>query len=185
MAEPAALVLFRTDLRVADNGALAAAADSGKPVVAAFVLDERDGIRPRGGASRWWLHHSLAALRRQLDRLGTRLVLRRGPIRPIVDSLIAESGADLIGYAILVPMYRAQEGTRGMDLHQLFVRPEQRGHGIGQHLVTRARELARQAGCGYLSVSAATGNFAAHRFYEHMEFKARPVTGMRYMQALA
>lgn len=104
---------------------------------------------------------------------------------PWISGLVAESGDDLIGYAILVPLYRAQEGVRGMDLHQLFVRAEHRGHGIGQHLVTRARELARQAGCGYLSVSAATGNFAAHRFYEHMDFTARPVTGMRYMQALA
>lgn len=103
---------------------------------------------------------------------------------PWISGLVAESGDDLIGYAILVPLYRAQEGTRGMDLHQLFVRPEHRGHGIGQHLVGRAREIARQAGCSYLSVSAATGNFAAHRFYEHMDFKARPVTGMRYMQAL-
>jgi GNAT superfamily N-acetyltransferase len=72
-----------------------------------------------------------------------------------------------------------------MDLHHLFVRDGHRGHGIGQHLVNRARDTARNAGCNYLSVSAATGNVQAHRFYEHMDFTARPVTGMRYMQALA
>ena len=33
------LVLFRHDLRVADNGALSAAAKSGKPVVPVFILD--------------------------------------------------------------------------------------------------------------------------------------------------
>jgi GNAT superfamily N-acetyltransferase len=104
---------------------------------------------------------------------------------PWITALVADSGSGLIGYAILVPMYRAQEGQRGMDLHHLFVRDGHRGHGIGQHLVARARELARTAGCGYLSVSAATGNFAAHRFYENMDFKPRPVTGMRYTQALA
>lgn len=103
---------------------------------------------------------------------------------PWISALVADSGAGLIGYAILVPLYRAQEGQRGMDLHHLFVRDGHRGHGIGQHLVARAREIARNAGCGYLSVSAATGNFAAHRFYEQMDFKPRPVTGMRYMQAL-
>ena len=32
---------------------------------------------------------------------------------------------------------------------------------------------------------AATGNFAAHRFYEHMDFTPRPVTGMRFLQAIA
>jgi GNAT superfamily N-acetyltransferase len=107
-----------------------------------------------------------------------------GPM-PWITALVADTGSGLIGYAILVPLYRAQEGTRGMDLHHLFVRDGHRGHGIGQHLVARAREIAKNAGCDYLSVSAATGNFAAHRFYENMDFKPRPVTGMRYMQALA
>lgn len=106
-----------------------------------------------------------------------------GP-HPWISALVAEADDALIGYAILVPLYRAQEGRRGMDLHHLFVRDGHRGHGTGQHLVNRARDLARQSGCDYLSVSAATGNFAAHRFYEHMNFVPRPVTGMRYMQAL-
>lgn len=104
---------------------------------------------------------------------------------PWITVLVADSGEGLMGYAVLVPLYRADAGTRGMDLHQLFVRDGQRGNGIGHHLVSRARELARAAGCDYLSVSAATGNFAAHRFYEQMDFLPRPVTGMRYMQAIA
>lgn len=105
---------------------------------------------------------------------------------PWIQALVADSGEDgLIGYAILVPLYRAQEGKRGMDLHHLYVRDGQRGNGIGQHLVDRARQIARQAGCDFLSVSAATGNFAAHRFYENMDFVPRPVTGMRYLQALS
>nr|WP_186363479.1 GNAT family N-acetyltransferase [Rhizobium sp. ACO-34A] len=107
-----------------------------------------------------------------------------GPM-PWISALVADSGEGLIGYAILVPLYKAQEAKRGMDLHHLYVRDGQRGNGIGQHLVARAKEMARQSGCDYLSVSAATGNFAAHRFYEHMDFVPRPVTGMRYMQALS
>lgn len=104
---------------------------------------------------------------------------------PWITVLVADGGEGLLGYAILVPLYRADAGTRGMDLHHVFVRDGQRGNGIGHHLVSRARELARTAGCDYLSVSAATGNFAAHRFYEQMDFLPRPVTGMRYMQAIA
>ncbi|CCM74823.1 GNAT family N-acetyltransferase [Rhizobium mesoamericanum] len=107
-----------------------------------------------------------------------------GPV-PWISALVAESDEGLIGYAILVPLYRAQDGARGMDLHHLFVRDGHRGHGVGQHLVNRARDMARGAGCGYLSVSAATGNVQAHRFYENLDFVPRPVTGMRYMQALA
>ncbi|WP_337266373.1 GNAT family N-acetyltransferase [Oryzifoliimicrobium ureilyticus] len=107
-----------------------------------------------------------------------------GPL-PWITVLVADAGEELLGYAILVPLYRAQDGKRGMDLHHLFVRDGHRGHGIGQHLVDRARQVAQKAGCHYLSVSAATGNFRAHRFYEQMEFVARPVTGMRYMQILS
>ena len=104
--------------------------------------------------------------------------------RPWITALVAEAGGRLIGYALLTPLYRAMEGMRGMELHQLFVRRDHRGHGIGRHLVARAREHARLSGCSYLSVSAATGNFQAHRFYETMNFRAGPVTGMRYVQAL-
>ncbi len=104
---------------------------------------------------------------------------------PWISAIVADGSEGLIGYAILVPLYRAQEGKRGMDLHHLFVRDGHRGHGTGQLLVDRARETARIAGCDYLSVSAATGNLKAHRFYEQMDFTPRPVTGMRYMQALS
>lgn len=107
-----------------------------------------------------------------------------GPV-PWITALVADGGEGLIGYAILTPLYRAQEGKRGMDLHHLFVDEGHRGHGIGHHLVSRARDIARDAGCDYLSVAAATGNVAAHRFYELMDFKPRPVTGMRYLQTLA
>lgn len=104
---------------------------------------------------------------------------------PWITALVAEAAGELIGYAILVPLYRAQQGARGMELHHLYVRPAHRGTGIGRHLVGKAREHARMAGCIYLSVSAATGNFQAHRFYESENFTPGPVTGMRYLQTLA
>jgi len=87
------LVWFRQDLRLADNPALAAACARGA-VVAIYILDEAsEGVRPLGGASRWWLHHSLAALDRAL---GGKLVLRRGDPARVLDELIAETGADAV-----------------------------------------------------------------------------------------
>jgi deoxyribodipyrimidine photo-lyase len=95
-AKPA-VVLFRHDLRVADNRALSAAVASGKPVVTVFILDEEaPGIRPLGGARRWWLHHSLAALSHDLKQRGAKLVLRRGETLGIVDEIIASTGADTV-----------------------------------------------------------------------------------------
>ncbi|MDS1135504.1 cryptochrome/photolyase family protein [Nitratireductor indicus] len=88
------LVLFRHDLRLADNLALSAAANCGRPVVVAFILDEEsEGMRPLGGARRWWLHHSLCALAGRLSDLGAELVLRRGRMAETTVALARETGA--------------------------------------------------------------------------------------------
>jgi deoxyribodipyrimidine photo-lyase len=89
------LVLFRHDLRVADNRALSAAAATGKPVVPVFLLDGHAGRAP-GAARRWWLHHSLTALGRRLSALGAPLILRRGPTVEVVAALVEATGADLV-----------------------------------------------------------------------------------------
>ena len=79
MAKPAgnhapALVWFRDDLRLADQPALMAAINSGRPVVCLFLHDEgRSCGRSLGGAQLWWLHHSLAALSASLAKIGGRL----------------------------------------------------------------------------------------------------------------
>lgn len=96
MASPS-LVWFRDDLRLADNPALRAATDRGEPVVAVFVLDEvSPGIRPLGGAARWWLHHSLAELGERLREKGSVLVLRRGAAAEVVPALAREIGAGAV-----------------------------------------------------------------------------------------
>lgn len=70
---------FRHDLRLSDNQALAAAAATGRPVLMCYVLDHLSAGNWRtGGAGRWWLHHSLAALQQRILDLGGRLVVREG-----------------------------------------------------------------------------------------------------------
>ncbi|HRI83734.1 MAG TPA: deoxyribodipyrimidine photo-lyase, partial [Opitutaceae bacterium] len=60
---PPVLLWFRQDLRLQDNPALAAAVARGGPVIPVFILDDAgEGNWAPGGASRWWLHHALAAL---------------------------------------------------------------------------------------------------------------------------
>lgn len=88
------LLWFRSDLRLADNPALAAALANGGPVAPVFILDDEDAGRWRlGGASRWWLHHSLAALAADLAARGSQLILRRGPAEREIERLVAETGA--------------------------------------------------------------------------------------------
>ncbi len=84
---------FRDDLRVRDNPALRAATTDGA-AVALFVLDEETpGIRQLGGAARWWLHHSLEALREELDAIGVPLLLRRGAAMSVVPEVARDLDA--------------------------------------------------------------------------------------------
>ncbi len=89
---PPVIVWFRRNLRLSDNLALLAAADSGQPVIALYVHDELDS----GGASRWWLHHSLAALGKELAARDNRLVIRTGKPEAAIADLAGETGADAL-----------------------------------------------------------------------------------------
>ncbi|MDX1484860.1 MAG: deoxyribodipyrimidine photo-lyase [Alphaproteobacteria bacterium] len=94
MAQDPVIFWFRQDLRLEDNPALRAAAKTGRPLVAIYILDEGTaGAWPMGGASRWWLHRSLAALRDDLQGRGVGLVLRRGDGAEILPALATELGA--------------------------------------------------------------------------------------------
>jgi deoxyribodipyrimidine photo-lyase len=101
MTAAPSIVWLRDDLRIADNPALRAGVDraaaSGGAVVVLYLLDEvSPGIRPLGGASRWWLHGSLSALGEELERRGSRLLLRRGAAETEVPRLVDETGADAV-----------------------------------------------------------------------------------------
>ena len=85
------LCWFRQDLRLADNPAL----DAGDaPVLPVFVLDDAAAFpRAYGGAARWWLHHSLDALGRDLTGRGAALLLLRGDAATLIPALAARIGA--------------------------------------------------------------------------------------------
>ena len=84
--EPPSIVWFRDDLRLADHPALAAAAEEG-PLICLYLRDEETaGVRPLGGASRWWLHHSLESLSAELIQSSGRLdILQGAAVETIAD----------------------------------------------------------------------------------------------------
>lgn len=114
------LLWLRRDLRLADQPALVAACAAGA-VIPVFVLDD-DTPRHRamGGASRWWLHHSLASLDTALRVRGSRLILRRGRCEDVLAALAAEVGARQV-HALhhYEPWWRNAERAVGrlLDLH--------------------------------------------------------------------
>lgn len=96
-SSPPVVVWFRQDLRLNDNPALTAAAASGRPVIALYILDTSEHARSPGGATRWWLHHSLSALSTALRKqYGLHLILRRGEPLQLLPALLREAGADAL-----------------------------------------------------------------------------------------
>ncbi|MDB2437690.1 DNA photolyase family protein [Hellea sp.] len=95
MSKVPIIVWFRRDLRVADNPALSEAAKTGRPVICLYVF-ETDKERELGGASHWWLHHSLESLTADLKKIGAKLILRKGQAYRILDMLIEDTGADSV-----------------------------------------------------------------------------------------
>ena len=94
---PPIIVWYRDDLRLSDHPALHAAAKTGAPVIALFVLDEASaGVRRLGGAVRWWLAQSLRALAASLEAKGGALVLRRGPTAKVIAEVAREAGAGAV-----------------------------------------------------------------------------------------
>ncbi|MCG6859223.1 MAG: DNA photolyase family protein [Salaquimonas sp.] len=91
------IVWLRTDLRVADNPALHHATATSAPILPLYVHDTQSkGLRAPGAAQNWFLHHALAGLNDRLTRLGTPLVTAKGAASPVLDRLIAQTGASAV-----------------------------------------------------------------------------------------
>jgi deoxyribodipyrimidine photo-lyase len=94
MSGKTTLVWYRRDLRLSDNPALAAAVADSDRVVPVYVhAPEEESPWSPGAATRWWLHHSLAALDAALRQKGTALALRQGPALPALVELAHAVGA--------------------------------------------------------------------------------------------
>jgi deoxyribodipyrimidine photo-lyase len=110
-AAPPVLLWYRNDLRLADHAALTAAVAGGQPVLPVYVLDpSAAGPWAPGGAARWWLHHSLAALAASLAAAGAPLVLRHGDAARVLPALAREAGARAVFAGLAMePWARRQE----------------------------------------------------------------------------
>ncbi|HEV2572092.1 MAG TPA: deoxyribodipyrimidine photo-lyase [Beijerinckiaceae bacterium] len=89
MPQGPALVWLRNDLRLSDNPALAAAVATGAPFLVIYILDSDDSLRAPGGASHWWLHHSLDQLARNLAERGGRLDFFKGRALTLLPQIAA------------------------------------------------------------------------------------------------
>lgn len=92
-----AILWLHGDLRLADNPALAKALAAHDRVLPVFFDAPAEGVPwAPGAASRWWLHHSLTALDAAIEGLGSRLIVRRGPVARGLAELARETGAQAV-----------------------------------------------------------------------------------------
>ena len=94
------LFWFRKDLRLTDNAALTAAAQTGQPLICVYILDEDDNTPwAPGRASRWWLQESLKSLGVSLQQHNLQLVLKRGDSVEQLKRIVNETGADSLYFS--------------------------------------------------------------------------------------
>ncbi|MEZ5363952.1 MAG: deoxyribodipyrimidine photo-lyase [Bryobacterales bacterium] len=91
------IVWFRQDLRLDDNPALLRALERSGPILPLYIwAPDEEGDWPPGGATRWWLHQSLEALAKAIEKRGASLTLRSGQTLETLRAVIAETGADAV-----------------------------------------------------------------------------------------
>lgn len=93
MIYPMIIMWFRQDLRICDNPALLEAAQNGA-VLPIYILDnENAGTHKMGGASRWWLHHSLDDLN---TSLGGHLRFYKGDATEILKDIVKKHNIEAL-----------------------------------------------------------------------------------------
>jgi len=93
---------------------------------------------------------------------------------PVIHVLIAEWNGAPAGFALFFFNFSTFVGRPGLYLEDLFVRPEQRKHGIGRALLRALARIARERGCGRMEWAVLDWNEPALRFYKSLN--ARPMT---------
>lgn len=106
------LLWLREDLRLHDNLALNFAAESGE-ILPVYIYPE--GL---GGASYWWLHHSLQKLTDDYAEKGVTLILRTGQPKDVLKLLSEQVNADQVVWnRVYSPLgiEQGQDVKRGLE----------------------------------------------------------------------
>lgn len=117
------IVWLRRDLRLHDNPALHAAAETGEPTLVVYIhAPHEEAPWAAGAASLAWLHHSLQALQKQLKGLAQTLIIRRGDSLSVLRELISNHTIKRVFWQRLYdPIVVARDAVIKAELQSLGV----------------------------------------------------------------
>lgn len=92
------VVLFQNDLRIKDHPAINFAIETHAPIIPLYIYSEDDHVLKRGGASKWWLYHSLHKLDIELKKLGSKLIFRKGKKLDTIIEFAKETNARAVTF---------------------------------------------------------------------------------------
>ena len=92
---------------------------------------------------------------------------RRDGLGPdaVFSAQIAEVAGQSAGYVLYHPAYDAEGGTRGLYIHDLYIRPAYRNQGLGRALLAAVCRAARADGGSFVWWCMIDGNRRAEAFY--------------------
>ena len=93
---------------------------------------------------------------------------------PQAEVLLAIQDNSPVGFALFFSNFSTFIGKSGIHLEDLFVLPENRGHGIGKRLLLEVQGIASNRGAGRLEWNVLDWNMPAINFYQSMGAKPVP-----------
>ncbi|CUJ93189.1 Deoxyribodipyrimidine photo-lyase [Ruegeria denitrificans] len=135
------IMWFRRDLRLSDHSALNAAAQTGRPILPVFILD--DLVQSLGAAPKWRLGLGLEAFGRSLSQAGSRLILRRGDALTVLQKLIADTAATAVYWS---RAYDPEAVARDALIKSVLAKQGVKAKSFAGHLLFEPWTVANQAG---------------------------------------
>lgn len=84
---------------------------------------------------------------------------------------VALAGNESVGFTQLYPKYSSMRATKNWILNDLYVETIHRKKGIGEKLIEKAMDFARQNNAKFVELSTAVDNYIAQSLYERIGFK--------------
>jgi GNAT superfamily N-acetyltransferase len=93
--------------------------------------------------------------------------------RPYAFALLAYYGGEPAGFAVYFFSYSTFLARPSLYVEDVFVRPAQRGSGIGRGLFLEMFRIAKRVGCGRIEWSVLDWNTPSIAFYERLGAKVQ------------